>query len=396
MELAINGGKPIRNKMLAYGRQWIDEEDIQAVVNVLKGDYLTTGPSIEAFEKTVAEYVGVKYAVAVSNGTAALHCALFGCGIKEGDEVIVTPMTFAASSNAILYLGAKPIFVDIDPLTYNINPDEIEKKITDKTKAIVAVDFAGHPVQLERIMAIAEKYKLKVVEDAAHALGSEYKQKKIGTFAHATTFSFHPVKPITTGEGGMIVTDDAEIYQRMSMFRTHGITRSKDLVINPNEGDWYYEQQLLGYNYRMTDIQAALGISQMKRIDEFIARRREIVQKYNEAFAEIEEIITPYEAEDCKSGYHLYVIRIKPEKLKVGRREIFDALKAENIGVNVHYIPVYRHPYYKQMNIDGSSCDVTENVYNTMITLPLFPKMSEEDIEDVIVAVKKVISYYSR
>jgi perosamine synthetase len=310
MTLAIFGGKPVRDTFLSYGKQYIDEEDIRHVVNILKSDYLTTGPSIKAFEDKVASYVDARYAVAVSNGTAALHTALYGCEVKEGDEVIVTPMTFAASSNAILYLGAKPVFADIDPVTYNIDPKDIERKITEKTTAIVTVDFAGLPVDLEGILKIKEKYKLKVVEDAAHALGSEYKGKKVGGYVDVTTFSFHPVKPITTGEGGMITTNNPDIYQKMHSFRTHGITRQRDQFCNIDEGPWYYEQQALGYNYRMTDIQAALGLSQMNKIDQFIDKRRKIAQLYNEAFRELEGVITPYESKDTKSGYHIYVIRL--------------------------------------------------------------------------------------
>lgn len=394
MTLAIFGGKPVRDTFLSYGKQYIDEEDIRHVVNILKSDYLTTGPSIKAFEDKVASYVDARYAVAVSNGTAALHTALYGCEVKEGDEVIVTPMTFAASSNAILYLGAKPVFADIDPITYNIDPKDIERKITDRTTAIVTVDFAGLPADLEKILSLKEKYKLKVVEDAAHALGSEYKGKKVGSYADATTFSFHPVKPITTGEGGMITTNNPAIYQRMLSFRTHGITRERSQFCNRDEGPWYYEQQALGYNYRMTDIQAALGLSQMDKIDAFITKRRKVAQLYDEAFRELEGVITPYESQDTKSAYHIYVIRLDVNKIKTARREIYEALIAENIGVNVHYIPVYYHPYYRELGYQKGLCPYAEQVYETMLTLPLYPSMSDKDIDDVIKAVYKVIQYY--
>lgn len=394
MTLAIFGGKPVRDTFLSYGKQYIDEEDIRHVVNILKSDYLTTGPSIKAFEDKVASYVDARYAVAVSNGTAALHTALYGCEVKEGDEVIVTPMTFAASSNAIMYLGAKPVFADIDPITYNIDPKDIERKITDRTTAIVTVDFAGLPADLEKILSLKEKYKLKVVEDAAHALGSEYKGKKVGSYADATTFSFHPVKPITTGEGGMITTNNLAIYQRMLSFRTHGITRERSQFCNRDEGPWYYEQQALGYNYRMTDIQAALGLSQMDKIDAFITKRRKVAQLYDEAFRELEGVITPYESQDTKSAYHIYVIRLDVNKIKTARREIYEALIAENIGVNVHYIPVYYHPYYRELGYQKGLCPYAEQVYETMLTLPLYPSMSDKDIDDVIKAVYKVIQYY--
>ena len=394
-KLAILGGKPVRDQYLSYGKQWIDDADTDTVVNVLKGEYLTTGPDVRDFEKKVADYVGAKYAVAVANGTAALHMACFAAGISEGDEVIVTPMTFAASANCVLYQGGKPVFADIDPITYNIDPQEIEKKITSKTKAIIPVDFTGQSVDIDEIKKIADKYNLLIIEDAAHALGSEYKGQKIGSLTDLTEFSFHPVKPITTAEGGMVTTNDESLYQKMMLFRTHGITRDQ-AQLTQSEGPWYYEQQCLGYNYRLTDLQSALGISQMKRLDEFINRRRDIVKKYDTAFNEIKEITTPFEAEYSNSGWHLYVIRLKLDLLKATRREIFEALQAENIGVNVHYIPVYYHPYYKELGYKKGLCPNAEKLYDEMITLPLFPKMTDQDVNDVITAVNKVINYYRR
>ncbi|WP_346887108.1 UDP-4-amino-4,6-dideoxy-N-acetyl-beta-L-altrosamine transaminase [Clostridium sp. UBA1056] len=394
-ELAINGGKSIRETYLTYGRQNIDEEDIEAVVNVLKGDYLTTGPSVSEFEKKVAKYVGAKYAVAVSNGTAALHMACYAAGIKEGDEVIVSPITFAASANCVLYCGGIPVFVDIDPETYNIDPKEIEKKITNKTKAIIPVDFTGQSVDIDEIRKIADKHNLVIIEDSAHALGSEYKGKRVGTKAHMTEFSFHPVKPITSGEGGMVVTDDEELYKKMILFRSHGITRDKEMM-NEYHGPWHYEQIDLGYNYRITDIQCALGISQMNKIDKFVNRRREIVKKYNEAFKNIEEINIPHEADFSNSGWHIYLIKLNLERLACTRKEIFEALQAENIGVNVHYIPVYLHPYYKSLGYEKGLCKNAEELYERMITIPLFPKMTYEDVQDVIDGVKKVINHYRK
>ncbi|MDW7662161.1 MAG: UDP-4-amino-4,6-dideoxy-N-acetyl-beta-L-altrosamine transaminase [Bacillota bacterium] len=394
-KLAIFGGKPIRDTYLSYGKQTIDDSDIQAVVAVLKGEYLTTGPFVKEFEDKVASYVGAKYAVAVSNGTAALHMACFAAGIKEGDEVIVSPMTFAASANAVLYCGGTPVFTDINPETYNIDPEKIKEKITDKTKAIIPVDFSGQSVDMDTIKEIADENGLIIIEDAAHALGSEYKGRKIGSQADMVEFSFHPVKPITTAEGGIVTTNSEELYKKMMIFRTHGITRDQDMM-NENHGPWYYEQHFLGYNYRLTDVQSALGTSQMHKIDEFITRRREIVKQYNNAFISLKEIIIPIEEDFSKSGCHIYVIKIRPELLTVTRKEIFEALQAENIGVNVHYLPVYMHPYYKGLGYKKGLCPNAEELYENMITLPLFPSMNDEDVKDVIEAVNKVVDYYRK
>jgi len=387
--------KPIRESYLPYGRQWIDDDDINAVVDVLKGDYLTTGPYISKFEREIAKYVGAKYAVAFSNGTAALHGACYAAGIGEGDEVITTPMTFAASANCVVYQGGVPVFADIDEKTYNIDPDEIERKITNKTKAIIPVDFTGQPVHLERIIAIAQKHNLVVIEDAAHALGASYKGRKIGSISDMTMFSFHPVKHITSGEGGIITTNNKEFYEKLLQFRSHGITREKDQLMEYH-GPWYYEMQFLGYNYRMTDIQAALGISQLKKLEKFVQLRREYVQIYNEAFEEMEEIITPHQHHDGESSWHLYIIRLNLDKLTGSRKEIFEALQQQNIGVNVHYIPVHFQPYYRQLGYKKGICPNAERLYEEIITLPLFPAMSEEDVQDVIQAVKRTINYYKK
>lgn len=376
-------------KYIPYAAQWIEDDDIEAVAEVLKSDYLTTGPKIAQFEQAFAQYVGARYAVAISSGTAALHAACFAAGIKEGDEVITTPMTFAASANCILYCGGRPIFADIDSYTYNIDPNEIERHITPKTKAIIPVHFTGQPCDMDAINDIAKKYGLIVIEDAAHALGATYKGKKIGSISDMTCFSFHPVKHITTGEGGMITTNDENLYKKLLQFRSHGITRDRTLLMH-DQGPWYYEQQFLGYNYRMTDIQAALGISQLKKIDRFLSRRREIVETYNKAFAGIDEIITPYQMNEAQSAWHLYVLQLKLERLKATRKEIYIALQQKDMGVNVHYIPVYYHPYYKQLGYNKGLCPNAERLYERIITIPLYPKMSDEDVEYVIDAVKDV------
>lgn len=394
-KLAIHGGKPTRETHLSYGKQTVDDVDIQAVVDVLKSDYLTTGPYVKEFEEKVAKYVGAKYAVAVSSGTAALHMACFAAGIKSGDEVIVSSLTFAASANAVLYCGGTPVFADIDPNTYNIDPDKIEEKITEKTKAIIPVDFSGQSVDMDRIKKIADTHGLIIIEDAAHALGSEYKGRKVGSQADMVEFSFHPVKPVTTAEGGVITTDNEELYKKMMVFRTHGITRDQS-ELKENHGPWYHEQQHLGYNYRLTDVQSALGTSQMDKLDEFIARRREIVKQYNDAFKNLKEVVTPFEAEYSNSGWHIYVIKVKPELLTVTRKEIFEALQAENIGVNVHYLPVYLHPYYRDLGYEKGLCPKAEELYENMLTLPLFPSMKNDDVKDVILAVTKVIKHYRK
>ncbi len=393
--LAIKGGKPVRKTYLPYGRQWMDNEDIEEVIKVLKGDYITTGPKIREFEEKVAAYTGTKYAVAISNGTAALHAACFAADIRPGDEVITTPMTFAASANCILYCGAKPVFADIDPQTYNINPDDIKRKITSKTKAIIPVHYTGQPVDIDEINKIAKQYGLTVIADGAHALGAEYKGSIVGSQTDMMTLSFHPVKHITTGEGGMILTNSKDFYEKLKLFRTHGITRDENLLTK-NEGPWYYEQQYLGYNYRMTDIQAALGISQMNKLNKFVELRRKYAQMYNDAFKDIEELIIPYQLPYTNSSWHIYVLQLRLEKLKVGRKEVYEALLKENIGVNVHYIPVYYHPYYQRLGYRKGLCPNAEHLYERIITLPLFPKMTEEDINDVIEAVKKVINYYKK
>lgn len=392
--LALHGGKPIRNTYLPYGKQWIDDEDIEAVVNVLKSDFITTGPVIDQFEKEVAAFVGAKYAIAFSSGTAALHAACFAAGITTDDEVITTPMTFAATSNSVLYVGGTPVFADIDEKTYNISAKSIQSLITPKTKAIIPVDFTGQPADYEEIMSIAKGNGLVVIGDAAHALGAMYKGKQVGSICDMTMFSFHPVKHITSGEGGIITTNNKAYYDTLLQFRSHGITRDPN-KLREKDLPWYYEMQELGFNYRMTDVQAALGLSQMKKLTNFLSKRREYAELYNKAFEHMDEIITPFQQPDGNSGWHLYIIRLNRNKLTANRNEIFRALQQENIGVNVHYIPVYLHPFYQQLGYQKGICPIAETIYDDIITLPLFPKMSKQDVDDVIAGVKKVISYYA-
>lgn len=390
--LAIEGGKPVRSNILPYGHQWIDDDDIASVVEVLKSDWITQGPKVDEFETKMAEYCGAKYAVALSSGTAALHAACSVAGISKGDEAITTPITFAATANAVVYCGGKPVFADIRDDTLNIDVAEIKKKLSPRTKVILPVDFAGHPADLDEIKAIAREGNLIVIEDACHALGAEYKGRKVGSLSDMTVLSFHPVKHITTGEGGMVLTNNEEFYQKLRVFRHHGIVKD-----NPDIGPWHYEIQEPGYNFRITDFQCALGISQLKKLERFVARRREIAARYKEALAEMEEIITQPESADVKAAYHIYVIQIRTELLKVGRREIFEALRAENIGVNVHYMPLHLHPFYqRKLGYKKGDYFRAEKYYERAITLPIFPMMSDEDTEDVIRAVMKVIGAYRK
>ncbi|SEH88119.1 UDP-4-amino-4,6-dideoxy-N-acetyl-beta-L-altrosamine transaminase [Halobacillus karajensis] len=390
--LAIFGGDPVRDTLLPYGRQSIDDQDIESVVAALQSDYITTGPEIDAFEKGLADYVGASYAVAFSNGTAALHAACFAAGITNGDEVITTPLTFVASANCVLYTGGKPVFADVNPKTYNIEPSSIESLITPRTKAIIPVDFTGQPADYDQIKAIADKYRLVIIEDAAHALGAGYKGKKVGSYSDMTMFSFHPVKHITTGEGGVITTNNRKYYEKLMMFRTHGITRDPAKLLEKRH-PWEYEMQFLGFNYRMTDLQAALGSSQLKKMDSFVAKRKAYVKAYNQSFRKMENILTPTQLPGTDSSYHLYVIRLSGP-LKGLRKEVFEALRAENIGVNVHYMPVHTQPYYKNRGYTKGMCPIAEKVYEQIISLPLFPGMTDEDAADVVKAVKKVMAYY--
>ncbi len=375
-------------KRIPYATQWIDKDDIGAVDSALKSEYLTQGPKVAEFEAKVADYCGAKYAVAVNSGTAALHSACFAAGIGAGDEVITSPITFVASPNCVLYCGGKPVFADIQAETVNIDPEQIEKNVTPATKAMIPVHFSGQPCELERIWAIARKHALLVIEDAAHALGAEYNGAKIGAgkYSDMTVLSFHAVKHITTGEGGMVLTNSEKLYGKLLMFRTHGITRETDRLENKNEGAWHYEMQSLGFNYRITDFQCALGVQQLKKLEKFIARRREIVNIYNENFKNIGGITLPQENGPARSAWHLYVIKAQKD-----RREVFDALRAAGIGVNVHYRPVYLQPYYRQLGYHPGQCPNAEDYYRQAITLPLYPKMSNDDVRHVIDVFKQVI-----
>lgn len=370
-----------RKYFLPYSTQWITDEDIEAVVETLKSPYLTTGPKIKEFEDSVAHYVGADYAVAFANGTAALHGACYAAGVGEKDEVITTPITFASSANCARYMGATVVFADIDEHTYNIDPQEIQKKLTNNTKAVVAVDFTGQPVDIDAIRDVIQDRHIVLIEDGAHSLGAEYKGDKVGTRADMTMFSFHPVKPVTTGEGGIIVTNNKEYYERLLRFRGHGIEHTP---YAEEQGGWYYEMVDLGFNYRMTDIQAALGVSQMKKLDKHIDKRRELAALYTKLLQDIPEIIAPAQLPYVNSGWHLYSVQLDTEALGKSRKQIFDEMRAHNIGVHVHYIPVYWHPYYQQLGYQRGLCPKAEEWYEHALTLPLHPQMTEEDVKVVI------------
>jgi UDP-4-amino-4,6-dideoxy-N-acetyl-beta-L-altrosamine transaminase len=393
-QLAIHGGMPVRATMLPYGRQSIDDQDIAAVVEVLQSDWLTTGPHVAKFEEAFADLVGAKYAVAVSNGTAALHAAAFAAAIKPGDEAIVTPMTFAASANCVRYQGGTVIFADVKRDTLNLDPARVAGVITPRTRVIVTVDYCGQPSDLDELNMLAKQHHLTIIEDAAHALGATYHGSRVGTLAHLTTFSLHPVKHITTGEGGIIVTNDPEMVERLRLFRNHGIT--SDHRQREATGSWYYEMVELGYNYRLTDFQCALGQAQLQKLPGWLTRRHKIAAKYNEAFAPMAEIEVPSVSPDRNPAWHLYVIRLNLSQLTVDRAEIFRALRAENIGVNVHYIPVPWHPYYQSLGYSKGQWPEAEKAYERIITLPIYPNMTDKDIGDVIEAVTKVVCYYRK
>jgi perosamine synthetase len=392
--LAIHGGKPVRETLLPYGRQLVEESDIEAVVDVLRSDWLTTGPKVAEFEEAFASRVSSAYAVSFSSGTAALHAAAFAAGLKSGDEAITTPLTFAATANCVLYQGGTPIFADVSNDTLNLDPERMVRKLSSRTKAVFPVDYAGHPADLRAILEVARKFGLIVIEDACHSLGAEYSGEKVGGIADMTVFSFHPVKHITTGEGGMVTTNSAQFAENLRRFRNHGI--SSDARQRQKAGQWHYEMVDLGYNYRLPDFACALGIQQLKRLDQNLALRRAIATKYSSAFRDIPGVVIPAVRRDVNPAWHLYPIRLDLARLKADRAEIFRALRAENIGVNVHYIPVHYHPYYRErFGSRNGEFPVAEDAYSRLISLPMFHGMTDQDVEDVITAVHKMMRHFS-
>src|ERR1700690_1521888 len=393
--LAIHGGSPVRSTLLPYGRQSIGESDIQAVVETLRSDWLTTGPKVAEFEDALAAWVGPKYAVSFSSGTAALHAAAFAAGLQPGDEAISSPLTFAATANCVLYQGATPVFADVLEDALNLDPELAAARITARTKAILPVDYAGHPADLDPILQLAERHGLVVIEDACHALGAEYRGRRVGSVAHMTVFSFHPVKHLTTGEGGMVTTDNPVFAETLRRFRNHGI--SSDARQRQAAGQWHYEMVLLGFNYRLTDIACALGLQQMKKLEANLARRRQIAGRYAAAFRDISGVFPPQVRDDVDPAWHLYPLRLDLARLSAGRAEVFQALRAGNIGVNVHYIPVHRHPYYRdRFGYHGGEYPVAEAAYECLISLPMFHGMTDGDVEDVVRALGKVLAYFER
>lgn len=393
---AIEGGSPVRETKLFYGHQYIDEADVQAVVNVLHSDFLTCGPEITKLEEKLCRLTGAKHAVLASNGTAALHMACQAAGVGPGDEVITTPITFAASANCALYCGARPVFADINPRTYNIDPGSVAAKLSDATRAVVAVDFTGQAAELEPLLSLCHEKGIVLIEDGAHSIGTSYNGKQVGAIADMTTFSFHPVKTVTGGEGGAVLTNDDALYTRLKLFQTHGITREAELLEHPSHGGWYYEQIELGMNYRMTDMQAALISSQLDKLDAFRSRRKEIVARYDKAFGLIPELSVQEEIPQSDTTRHLYILRIRPERLRIDRKQFFEAMAAENICCNVHYIPVYWHPYYEKLGYEKGLCPEAEKLYGEIMSLPLYYAMSDQDVEDVIAAVRKICAYYRK
>lgn len=393
---AIAGGSPVRDTKLYYGHQYVDQADVKAVEEVLTSDYLTCGPKVVELEKKLCELTGAKYAVAVSNGTAALHIAAMAAGVGEGDELITTPITFAASANCALYCGGRPVFADIDPHTYNIDPASVQEKITDRTRAVVAVDFTGQAVRLEELLDICHKKGLVLIEDGAHSIGTKYKGKPVGSIADITTFSFHPVKTVTGGEGGAVLTDRRDLYEKLLLYRAHGITKDEAFYENESHGPWYHEQIGLGYNYRITDIQCALILSQMDKLSQFAVRRREIVKRYDAAFSQIPQLSVQQEIPESDTTRHLYILRLRPEMLTIDRKGFFEAMAAENICCNVHYIPVYWHPYYEKLGYQKGLCPNAEKLYQEMMSLPLYYSLTDQDVDDVIRAVRKLVDYYKK
>ncbi len=384
--------------MIPYGRQDIQQEDIDAVVSVLQSDFLTQGPQVPLFEKAVADKVGAKHSIAVNSATSALHIACLALGLKKGEWLWTSPITFVASANCALYCGAKVDFVDIDPSTYNLNPDALEQKLIQAEKQgrlpkiIVPVHMCGQSCDMQAIYKLSQRYGFKIIEDASHAIGGKYQNEYIGNcrYSDISIFSFHPVKIITTAEGGMAVTNDYDLAQKMDLLRSHGITRKKDLMTKPTEGSWYYQQITLGFNYRMTELQAALGFSQIQRLDEYVSKRHDLANLYNKKLKDL-PITLPWQHPNSYSAYHLYIIRLQLDKIKYNHKKVFEALRARGISVNLHYIPIYSQPYYQMLGFKADYCFEAEQYYKEAISIPLYPTMTYDQQNKVIKALEQVL-----
>lgn len=388
--LAVDGGTPVRDALLPYGRQTIDDDDVAAVVDVLRSDWLTTGPKVAEFEEAFAAQVGAAHAVAFSSGTAALHGAVFAANVGSGDEVVTSPLTFCSTANTVLFQGGTPVFADVAQDTLCLDPELAEQVVTTRTRAILPVDYAGHPADLRAFRELADRHGLVLIEDACHALGATFDDRPVGSIAELTAFSFHPVKHIATGEGGMVTTDDSELARRMRMFRSHGI--DSDPRARQRTGQWHYEMTALGYNYRLPDLVCALGLSQLTKLDANVARRRAIAAAYGRRLADVPGLRLPDVRPEVEPAWHLYPVRV----VGLDREKVFHALRAEGIGVNVHYVPVHLHPYYRErFGYAGGEYPVAEAAYETLLSLPMFHGMTDSDVDDVVEAVAKVANHYA-
>ena len=375
-------------RSIPYGRQWVDDDDVAAVVNVLRSEFLTTGPAVGRFENALEAATGARRAIALSSGTSALHAMYFAAGLQPGDEVITTPLTFAATANAALYLGATVRFVDVLSDTGNIDPAAVEAALSPRTRLVVAVDYAGHPADYDELEAVTGPSGVTLLADAAHSLGATYHRRTVGTLAAASELSFHPVKPITTAEGGAVLTNDEALADRAARFRTHGITRDPVEMVQ-EDGPWHHEQHDLGFNYRLTDMQAALGTSQLRRLSAFVARRREIAERYLEALADLDGLILPTVRDDVEPGWHLFVVRVADASR---RRPFFERLREHGLGVQVHYIPVHYHPYYQGLGYERGSVPVAEAFSARAVSIPIYPMMTDADVNRVIDVVRQAVS----
>jgi UDP-4-amino-4,6-dideoxy-N-acetyl-beta-L-altrosamine transaminase len=386
-------------KVIPYGRQDISDADIQAVVDVLRSDFLTQGPTVPAFEKSIADYCGTEHAIAVNSATSALHISCLALGLGKGDVAWTTPITFVASANCVLYCGATVDFVDIDPCTYNLNVGRLAEKLALAEKAgklpkvVIPVHLCGQPCDMAGIHALSQKYGFKIIEDASHAIGGHYKNEPIGScrYSDITVFSFHPVKIITTGEGGMALTNNGQLAKHIRLLRSHGITsNAEEMDPRAPEEIWNYQQIDLGFNYRMTDIQAALGFSQMQRLDEFVSMRHAIAKRYDQMLSSL-PVLTPWQHADSYSGYHLYVIRLKLSEINMTQRQVYEALRAANVFVNLHYIPVYRQPYYERIGFSAGYCRQAEKYYSEAISIPLYPGLTAAQQDQVVAVIREVV-----